>query len=76
MPKTYLKSDHFNGGRSPVLGMARVGHSIEELLEAGNAADILGRGTAGAVNEAGIVECRIGGGDILDSYGMPPVVAK
>ena len=52
--------------------MARIGHSIEEFLEAGNAADILGRGTAGAVNEAGIVERRISGGDILDVYRMPP----
>ena len=56
--------------------MARIGHSIEEFLEAGNAADILGRGTAGAVNEAGIVERRIGGGDILDAYQMPPIVAE
>src|SRR5260221_485901 len=32
--------------------------------------------TARALNEAGIVECRIGGGDILDDYGMPPVVAE
>lgn len=29
--------------------MARLGHRIEELLETGNAADILGRGTAGAI---------------------------
>src|SRR6266566_8057991 len=56
--------------------MAWIRHSIEEFLEAGNAADILGRGTAGAFNEARIVERWIGGRDILDGYGMPPIVAE
>jgi hypothetical protein len=56
--------------------MPRLGHGVEEFLEAGNAADILGRGTAGAVNEARIVKQRIGSSDTLDGYGMPPVVAE
>jgi hypothetical protein len=56
--------------------MARIGHSIEEFLEAGNAADILGRGTAVAINEARIVKLRIGSGDALGGYGMPPIVAE
>ena len=47
-----------------VLRMARICHSFEEPLEARNAADILGRSTAGAINEAGIVECRIGRGEV------------
>src|SRR5437016_9895377 len=56
--------------------MARLGHRFEEFLKAGNAADILGRGTAGAINEARIVKRRIGSGDTLDGYGMSPVVAE
>jgi hypothetical protein len=32
--------------------MARLGHGIEELIEAGNPANILGRGTTGAIHEA------------------------
>jgi hypothetical protein len=56
--------------------MARLSQGFEEFLKAGNSADILGRSTTGAVNEAGIVECRIGRGDILDGYGMPPIVAE
>src|SRR5256885_1114225 len=55
-----------------VLRMARICHSFEEPLEARNAADILGRSTAGAINEAGIVGGRIGRGDIFDDYGTPP----
>jgi hypothetical protein len=43
--------------------VAWFGHGVEELIEAGDAADILRRGTASAVDEARIVECGIGGGD-------------
>jgi hypothetical protein len=55
--------------------MARLGHGIEELIEAGNPANILGRGTTGAIHEARVVKRRVGSDDILDRYGMPPVVA-
>src|ERR1019366_9338074 len=58
------------------LWVARFGHGVEELLEARDAADILGRGTASAVDEAGIVECGIGGGDRLDGDSALPVVAE
>src|SRR6516225_9615300 len=56
--------------------MARIGHGIEELLEAWNAADILGRCTARAVNKAGIIKLGIGNTHVLDGYGMPPVIAE
>ena len=38
----------------PVLGMVAVEHSIEELVKAGLAADILRRSTAGAVDLDGL----------------------
>ena len=59
-----------------MVGVARRGHGVEELIEAGNPANILGRGTTGAIHEARVVKRRVGGGDILDRYGMPPVVAE
>ena len=59
-----------------MVGMARRGHGVEELIEAGNPANIVGRGTTGAIHETRVVKRRVGGGDILDRYGMPPVVAE
>ena len=56
--------------------MAGFGHGVEEFLEARDAADILGRGTAAAVDEAGIVERGIGARDRLEGDGVLPVVAE
>jgi len=59
-----------------VLGMARLGHGFEKLLEPRWAADILGRCAALAVDEAGIINGRIGGQDCFDHDAVPPVIAK
>ena len=59
-----------------MVGVARRSQGVEELIEAGNPANILGRGTTGAIHEARVVKRRVGGGDILDRFGMPPVVAE
>ena len=52
-----------------MVGVARRGHGAEELIEAGNPANILGRGTTGAIHEARVVKRRVGGGDILVTAG-------
>ena len=49
-----------------MLLVLRIGHGVEEQLEAGYAADIFGRLLAWAVDVAGIVSGGIGGGGRLD----------
>lgn len=56
--------------------MSWLGHGVEELFEAREAANILGRRATFAINEPGVVDGRIGGEDALDRDAMPPVVAK
>ena len=50
-----------------VLCMSRPCHCVEELLEAGQAADIFRRRAPFAVDEAWIFDCRIGVCDGLNS---------
>ena len=57
-----------------VVGMARLGDRIKELIEA-ESASILGGAQRGAVHEARVVKRQVSSHDILDPYGMPPVVA-
>lgn len=53
-----------------------IGDGVEEQLEAGDAADILGWGAAGAVDVAGILGSGIGVGDCLDRDCVSPVVTE
>jgi hypothetical protein len=58
-----------------VFFVVRVGHGIEEHLEARQAADILGRAAPFPVDEARIFDVGFAGTDRLHGDGVPPVVA-
>lgn len=59
-----------------VLGMARLCHGFEKLVEPRRASDIFGRCAALAIDEAGIISGGIGGQDCFDHDVVVPVVAK
>ena len=52
------------------------GHGFHELFKAGEATDVLGRSAALTVDEARIIEFRIGGEDAFDLDEMAPVIAE
>ena len=57
-----------------VFFVAGVGHGIEEHLEAGEAADVLGWAAPFALDEARIFDVGFTGADRLGRDGVPPVV--
>ena len=60
----------------PVLGIFGVGDDVEEVGVAVDAADVLGRSGAGAIDAAGGARFRIEGAEPLEFDGVLPVVAK
>ena len=57
-----------------VIFVSRIGHGVEEQLEARKAADIRWRAASLADDESGVLLAENAGSDIFDGYGVTPVI--